>query len=674
MTALPPFAPFPEAPWRDHIVPVEWEACLSNWVALAEAHLSLSADQFSLASSKDESLLSFLVSFMRETASGSAAVLGTSQSAQLLIRQSFLLVARFLRIPSPPPPLLQWEVLSDFCHLYSKRRTSNLITQVSQNLQVTSSLNALKKSLIVSLDAGLKSDLNNLESRLKRLNHLIHASPDIAAFFLAGSDFVDGLISCFKIMNPPLRKAIVTTAYLSLIGLTEGDSPKFSMLTDQLYSLKAAADGHKAGPLNVNDSMVAELVTVTPILKQVQRRLEDSGSNTTRGKSVITALGSFRKPGGGSIKPKKLVKRKIDKGKGIMTEDDEVPGEMKMHRMSQISQIQDLFPDLGSGFISKLLDEFGDNTEQVVAHLLEDDLPPHLATVDRTKELSPERSRRKSRDIAPRPTPPQVPIRHNVFDDDEFDKLEVDLSNLHFGKRNPDKSAEDILNDRSSAPNKAAILSALSAFDADDDERDDTYDAADAGLVVDDGNANDPEDQKKRDAGEEALFKAYQSDPKVFDRDAVTRRSQPRNRLKQQTGMTDEAIEGWALMLARTPNQMRQLEMKYSAFGGDQPVLASTAWRASPAESAAEDSEVDGRGGNTRGGPRGRGGQGGQGSQGGRGRGRGGRGRGGNVAGPPGEQDTRNAQRNKEANKGSRANHNRRNQRAKKMARGGFPG
>ncbi|KAI0891025.1 hypothetical protein F4806DRAFT_340438 [Annulohypoxylon nitens] len=661
MAALPPFAPFPEAPWRDHIVPDEWEACLSNWIALAEAHLSLSGDQFAIVSSKDESLSSFLVSFMRETASNTV-VLGTSQSAQLLIRQSFLIMARVLRTPSPLPLLLQWETLSDFCRLYSKKKTSSLISQISQNIQVTTSLNTLKKSLIVSLDAGLKGDLKTLGFRLKRLNHLIHASPDIAAFFLAGSDFLDGLISCYKIMNPPLRKAIVTTAYLCLVGLTEGDSPKLSMLTDQLYSLKAAADAHKAGPINANDSMVAELVTVTPILKQVQRRLEKSGSNSTRGKSVITALGGFRKPGG-NIRPKKPVKRKIDKGKGIMTEEDEIPGEMRMHRMSQISQIQDLFPDLGSGFISKLLDEFGDDTEQVVAHLLEDDLPPHLATTDRTKELSPERSRRKSRDIAPRPTPPQAPIRHNVYDDDEFDKLEVDLSNLHFGKRNPDKSAEDILNDRSSAPNKAAILSALSAFDADDDERDDTYDVADAGLVVEDGN---PEDLK--DANEEALFRAYQSDPKAFDRDAATRRGQPRSRLKQQTGMTDEAIEGWALMLARTPHQMRQLEMKYSAFGGEQPALASTAWRASPAESAAEDSEIDGRGGNTRGGPHGRGGQGG------RGRGRGGRGRGGNVAGPSGEEGTKNAQRHKEANKGSRANHNRRNQRAKKMARGGFPG
>lgn len=286
---------------------------------------------------------------------------------------------------------------------------------------------------------------------------------------------------------------------------------------------------------------------------------------------------------------------------------------------------------------------------------------------------SPERSRRKSRDIAPRPTPPQVPVRHNVFDDDEFDNLAVDLSNVHFGKRNPDKSADDILNDRSSAPNRAAILSALSAFDADDDERDDTYDAADAGFTVNDGNPEDADD-KRKDANEEVLFRTYQSDPKAFDRDAATRRGNARGKLRQQTGMTDEAIEGWAVMLARAPQQMRQLEMKYSAFGGEQPALAATSWRASAADSAAEDGDTDGGNNSSQGGPRGRG-RGGRGGRGG-GRGGGGRGggRGGNVAGPTGEKETENARRRKEANKGSRANHNRRDQRARKMARGGFPG
>ena len=207
-------------------------------------------------------------------------------------------------------------------------------------------------------------------------------------------------------------------------------------------------------------------------------------------------------------------------------------------------------------------------------------------------------------------------------------------------------------------------MSALAAFDSDDDERDDTYDADDVGGTVD-ASANQEADSAV-DANEEALFRAFQANPKVFDRDAATRRGAPRNKLRTDTGMADETIEGWALMLTRNPQQMRRLEAKY-AFSGQQRQLERTAWRDSPAGSGTEDSDRDG--GSGAGASRGRGGGGGRG-RGGGGRGRGGRG--GNVAGPTGDKGTDSARKNKEANKSSRANHNRRDARAKKMARGGM--
>lgn len=663
---LPSFAAFPEAPWRGHIVPEEWEACLSLWVSLAEAHLALSDADFSRTSVRDESIETFLDPFMKETAREGIRILGPSAAASSLLRLCYLLTSRLLKAPSTPPAFLQWEFLADFSKIYGKKRVAPVLSALFKKPKDSpdASLHALKKSLILALDAGIKGDLRVPEANLKQLNHLIHASPETAELFLAGDDFVDGLVSCYKLMNPPLRKAIIATAYLCLIGLTEAEPPKFSMLTDQLYSLKAAAEAHKAGPTNANDSMVAELVTVTPILKQVQRRLETSGSTTARLNPVITALEGFRKPGG-SVRPKRLVKRKVDKGKGKapVTEDDDGPTEMRMHRMSQITQIQDLFPDLGTGFVSRLLDEYNEDTEQVVAHLLEDSLPSHLASADRSKELSPERPRRRRSSLLPHSTPPQLPVRHNVFDGDELDELSMDVSKLRFGKRDPSKTADDMLKDRSTAPNKAAILSALSAFDADDDERDDTYDAADAGLAVNDALADDADDQKRKDATEEALFRAYQADPKLFNRDSDTRRANYRTKLKQDTGMTDEAIEGWGLMLGRNPAQMKSLDLKYNSFGGNQNTLVSTAWRAG-AESGNDDSGAEA--GSARGGHQGRGR--------GRGRGRGGGRGGGNVAGPTGDQGTEKARRHKESNKGSRANHNRRDQRARKMARGGLPG
>lgn len=259
-------------------------------------------------------------------------------------------------------------------------------------------------------------------------------------------------------------------------------------------------------------------------------------------------------------------------------------------------------------------------------------------------------------DLAPHNTPPQLPVRHNIYDDDDFDRLAADTAAISFGKR-PERNADELLKDRSTTSNKAAILSALAAFDSDDDERDDTYDAADVGGTVD-SSANQEADGAN-DSNEEVLFRTFQSDPKLFDRDATARRSPARSKIREETAMTDEAIEGWALMLTRNPQQMRRLESKYAFNGQQQLQIERTSWRASPAGSGAEDSD---RGPGAPRGGRGRG----------RGRGGIGRGRGGNVAGTPSDKGTEAARRQKEASKGSRANHNRRDGRAKKMARGGF--
>ena len=228
-------------------------------------------------------------------------------------------------------------------------------------------------------------------------------------------------------------------------------------------------------------------------------------------------------------------------------------------------------------------------------------------------------------------------------------------------------TADDLLADRSSAPSKAAILSALASFDSDDDERDDTYDVEDVGGTVDSAiPGSDDVDADLRDNNEEPLFRAYKMNAETFDRDSSTRRSKARLALKSETGMTDEAIEGWAIMIGRDSRRLRRLEAKFSTFSGGQRELASTAYREGATESGTEDSEGGGRG---RGGLRGRGR-----GRGPRGRGGGGEGRGGNVAGLADDKATQVARQRKDANKGSRANHNRRDQRARKMTRGGLPG
>lgn len=577
MASLPPLAPFPQTSWRQHLSPEDWDSLVEAWTTLSGAYLRLPDDDFGrAAAASDESVAAFVSTFVSETAASPSASVSTA-----LRRIVFQLAARLLALSQPPTLLEHW-FLSDLASIYPKKCTAPLLSELfaKHGAAVKSTLASLKKLLIPHLDAGIQGDVRLVESRLSAANRLLHASPHACAF-LAGSDFVDGLVACFRIMNPPLRKVLVATTYLCLVGLTEAQPPKWTMLSDQLFTLKSAADAHRLGLLNANDSLVAELVTATPLLRVLLRRAEVAGVATESVRKRITALEPFKK--GAMIRPRRLVRRKVDKGKGRETRVD-VQAEMHVHRMSQITQVQDLFPHLGAGFVSRCLDEYGLDVEQLVANVLGETLPPRLASADRSEPLCVLRGTRPScrkpltwsissqepprPDLAPRSTPPLVPPRRNVFDDDDLDRLAADVSRVSFGKR-PDKTADDVLADRSSAPGKAVILSALAAFDSDDDERDDTYDAADVGGTVDAANL---EADAAADAAEEALFRAYRADPAPFARDAATRRGAPRARLRDDTGLIDEAIEGWAAMLARSPQQRRRLEAMY-AFSSQQAQL-----------------------------------------------------------------------------------------------------
>ena len=267
--------------------------------------------------------------------------------------------------------------------------------------------------------------------------------------------------------------------------------------------------------------------------------------------------------------------------------------------------------------------------------------------------------------LTPNPTPPLLPTRRNIYDNDDFDRLAVSSSQVSLGRRNPDETADSLLSSKQPSSQKAAILSALAAFDSDDDERDDSYDVADVGGTVDTTNDDNAADLKE-EMHEETLFNAYKMSPGAFNRDADTRRGKARAALKSETDMTDEAIEGWGIMVSRDPRRLKRLEVKFGMTGpSERRALEGTAWKGDSGTEGNVDSDAGDALGT-------RAGQ----SSGGRGRGRGGgRGRGSaGVAGPSDDKETQIARQRKDANKGSRANHNRRDQRARKMAKGGFPG
>ncbi|KAG0290567.1 hypothetical protein BGZ96_005961 [Linnemannia gamsii] len=257
-----------------------------------------------------------------------------------------------------------------------------------------------------------------------------------------------------------------------------------------------------------------------------------------------------------------------------------------------ISQLQDLFPDLGDGFLEACLISFKDDPESVTMHLLEEDLPSDLATMDRSTARAPQQAAPDSTTFVHESAPDNMDdqdvlsTRRNIFDGDEFDMFsgnQVDKTKISRGKKGP-KDVEVVLDDKEFVTqHKSAILKAVESMY--DDEYDDTYDSM--GLTnntqtsfklvdavnEDEGN-NTPPQQLHMDpsiAHEEVLISMYTSNKDVFNRNGESRRSKKRQELRNLTKMSDEQLEGWAIMFGRNPRK-EAIAQKYE-FSGQQTEL-----------------------------------------------------------------------------------------------------
>ena len=165
---------------------------------------------------------------------------------------------------------------------------------------------------------------------------------------------------------------------------------------------------------------------------------------------------------------------------------------------SLVSQVRDLLPNLGEGFVLACLDYFDNSAEDVINTLLEENLPPHLESMDRNlpkqkntstacDNLSQESHQilQDKENLSSR--------RLNVYDGDEFDinaRDSIDISKIHKGKQRRAKNANLLLDDKrelktADMRDKFAALSiivdeeylAKGEIGNDyDDEYDDTYD------------------------------------------------------------------------------------------------------------------------------------------------------------------------------------------------------
>lgn len=70
----------------------------------------------------------------------------------------------------------------------------------------------------------------------------------------------------------------------------------------------------------------------------------------------------------------------------VFQEEKPIPDEVSVDMVAKVSQVQDIFPDLGEGFIEACLVANNNDAEVVIMQLLEDNLPPSVRDLDRSME------------------------------------------------------------------------------------------------------------------------------------------------------------------------------------------------------------------------------------------------------------------------------------------------
>ncbi|BGP48154.1 hypothetical protein JCM10450v2_004026 [Rhodotorula kratochvilovae] len=418
-----------------------------------------------------------------------------------------------------------------------------------------------------------------------------------------------------------LRLAIVDTAHTLLLTVSSALSASPSSATTPLDTLRdlltallprgqppsplahdLALLSHGALPAALADALTG---AVGPTARQVKdmigafRRAAPAEGASDIGQEWLERLRRARTVGGAADAQVGLG---VDKGEQVALAGVEgaqgADAEKEAELASAISHLLDLFPHLPPPFLRAALlhPSFSSSggggleraTEALVAALLDDaPLPAELASL---------------RDGAPAPAPAPVAARKptaraNVHDDDALFTRGVLLPGKAARRAAPSSSSSagggtGVQLDEALKASIIALAEAPSSDEEDEDEGEAFLEGEEDGgprVKVGDGEPKDGEgssDDEEEDGPQGgattasssapparaggyapgvqlALESAYLAQPEVFARDGATRRGKARRALRERTGLGDEQIEGWRVMLEREPKKMQRLRDKH---------------------------------------------------------------------------------------------------------------
>ncbi|KAI8907842.1 hypothetical protein EDD86DRAFT_208260 [Gorgonomyces haynaldii] len=236
---------------------------------------------------------------------------------------------------------------------------------------------------------------------------------------------------------------------------------------------------------------------------------------------------------------------------------DQEPQMDDLLMVSMISQIHELFPDLGEGYIEALLLALGKNPDTVIMKILENDLPKEVEKLDKSMPRTFHGSLDTlAESVQTLQLNDPLEKRRNVFDGDEFDvfaQKELPQDRIILGKQENTLEEDEAF--------KLAQKERMKRYDAYEDEYDDTYDSQD---IVLGGQFETAEKEVVQDPLERTLVDIYNTDPGQFHKSM--RNTPQRQQFLKKTQMTHEQFEGWYVMLMRNPRK-EEILSKYEWRG-----------------------------------------------------------------------------------------------------------
>nr|CAD7606018.1 unnamed protein product [Timema genevievae] len=237
-----------------------------------------------------------------------------------------------------------------------------------------------------------------------------------------------------------------------------------SVLTECLSEKVFMRDYHKYFPVDVD----------LELLSMVSQEVNDK-----RGYLMEAVLSNFDPPKKKLFLSKQNETQPASEEPSCSTVNGKIDGITGVQLDSLITEVQDILPHLGEGFIQKCLEYYNYSSESVIHALLESSLASSLADLDQSLPRIPLEAESKL-DLL------NSAERSNVFDNDEFDIMTrdyVDTTRIHKGKRvGKHKDLASMLNDKTHVTELGEKFKQLGLVDVYEDEYDDTYDHVDISV------------------------------------------------------------------------------------------------------------------------------------------------------------------------------------------------